>query len=88
MKWCATQVFCCLARTGKTQQQLPEVRKDKEGSTYVDAYPLVWNRFEQNGYVTAFNEESPDLAVFNLRYNQLVGMSVECWEILSQFSIV
>ena len=53
---------------GKTVEELPEVRKGQPGSTYLDAYPLIWNRFEQNGYATLLAEDEPALSVFNLRY--------------------
>ena len=49
--------------------ELPEVRKDKPGSTYVDVYPFIWNLFEQQGYITLFTEDKPDIGTFNMRFN-------------------
>ena len=46
---------------GKNETELPEVRRGRPGSTYVDKFPLVWNKFEQSGYVTLFAEDQPGL---------------------------
>lgn len=66
-------VFCCLLFflifTGKTETELPEVRKNQLTSGFVDDYPLIWNKFRSKGYATLFAEDSPSLAVFNLRFN-------------------
>ncbi|CAE1265604.1 unnamed protein product [Acanthosepion pharaonis] len=55
--------------TGKTETELPEVRKNQLTSGFVDDYPLIWNKFRSKGYATLFAEDSPSLAVFNLRFN-------------------
>ena len=55
--------------SGRNVEELPEVRKSQPGSTYLDAYPLIWNRFEQNGYAPLLAEDEPTLSVFNLRYS-------------------
>lgn len=55
--------------TGKTETELPEVRKNQLASGFVDDYPLIWNKFRSKGYATLFAEDSPSLAVFNLRFN-------------------
>jgi hypothetical protein len=55
--------------TGRNESQLPEVRKSVVGATYVDSYPLIWNKFEQNGYVTFYAEDDPSISTFNLRLN-------------------
>ena len=57
--------------------ELPEVRKNKEGSTYVDAYPFIWNKFEQRGYVTLYTEDKPDIGTFNLRLNGFEEIPVD-----------
>ena len=44
---------------GKTEMELPEARRGRDDATYVDSYPLVWNKFEQSGYVTLFAEDQP-----------------------------
>ncbi len=66
---------------GKLPEELPEVRRGKPGTTYMDVYPLVWNRFEQSGYATMFAEDRPDLAVFNLR----LGLIFLKFSLLSTF---
>ncbi len=48
--------------------ELPEVRRDKLDSTYVDVYPSVWKNFKASGYVTQLAEDEPTLSVFNHRY--------------------
>lgn len=40
--------------TGFTELELPETRKRKFSSTYVNTYPLIWKKFEKAGYVTVF----------------------------------
>lgn len=49
--------------------ELPEVRKDVTESDYVDVYPLIWNNFKKEGYVTMNAEDEPSIGVFNLRLN-------------------
>ncbi|KAF5295399.1 hypothetical protein FQA39_LY13060 [Lamprigera yunnana] len=53
--------------TGKTELELPETRKRKSNSNYVNVYPFAWNDFKKNGYVTAFLEDVPDLGTFTYR---------------------
>lgn len=48
---------------------LPEVRASVFDSGTVDEYPLVWKKFQQQGYVTLFAEDEPSIATFNLRFN-------------------
>ena len=45
--------------TGKNETELPEVRRGRPGSTYVDRFPFIWNKYEQSGYVTLFAEDQP-----------------------------
>lgn len=54
---------------GKTELELPEVRKSQEDSEYVDIYPMIWNNFKEKGYVTMFAEDEPSISAFNLRLN-------------------
>lgn len=54
---------------GKTELELPEVRRSQEESEYVDIYPMIWNDFKENGYVTLFAEDEPSISAFNLRFN-------------------
>lgn len=56
--------------TGKTEKELPEVRRRKLfRSNYVNAYPFVWNNFSSAGYVTAFAEDVPAIGTFTYRLN-------------------
>ncbi|XP_059486350.1 uncharacterized protein LOC132202977 [Neocloeon triangulifer] len=54
--------------TGQTELELPETRK-RMGSKakFVNVYPFVWNDFQENGYVTAFHEDSPNIGTFTYR---------------------
>ncbi len=63
--------------SGRKEDELPEVRRGKPGSTYVDSYPLIWNKFEQKGYVTMYAEDQPDLGTFNLRLNGFEEMPTD-----------
>jgi hypothetical protein len=40
--------------SGKTEMELPEVRKDEIDSKNVDSYPLIWKKFKDHGYATLF----------------------------------
>ncbi|ESP04838.1 hypothetical protein LOTGIDRAFT_109590 [Lottia gigantea] len=53
--------------TGKAEFELPEVRKSEIDSEMVDVYPLIWKKFEEQGYATLYVEDEPSLGVFNLR---------------------
>lgn len=55
--------------TGFTELELPETRKRKFSSTYVNAYPMIWNKYQKSGYVTAFNEDQPKIGTFSYRLN-------------------
>lgn len=55
--------------TGFTELELPETRKRKKHSEYVNVYPMVWSEYEKYGYVTAFNEDKPDIGTFSYRLN-------------------
>lgn len=55
--------------TGFTELELPETRKRKFSSTYVNAYPMIWKQYEKAGYVTAFNEDQPSIGTFSYRLN-------------------
>lgn len=53
--------------TGKSELELPETRKRKFSSQYVNVYPFVWKDYENVGYVTAFNEDQPKIGTFSYR---------------------
>lgn len=55
--------------TGFTELELPETRKRKFSSTYVNSYPMIWKEYEKAGYVTAFNEDQPKIGTFSYRLN-------------------
>lgn len=70
--------------TGKTELELPDVRKRFAHSHPVDVYPFIWNDYQQNGYVTAFLEDLPDTGVYQYR---LRGFTVRIWGNCLNFSI-
>jgi hypothetical protein len=39
--------------TGFTELELPETRKRKFSSSFVNSYPMVWKSYQKSGYVTA-----------------------------------
>lgn len=55
--------------TGFTELELPETRKRMPDSKYVNIYPMIWNDYKQMGYVTAFNEDVPNVGTFSYRLN-------------------
>lgn len=61
--------MCYIFCVGKTEQELPEVRKHVDDSGYVDKYPMLWKDFEDHGYATLYAEDEPSINSFNLRLN-------------------
>lgn len=56
--------------TGFNELELPETRKRMKNSQFVDeAFPFVWKEYEREGYVTAFNEDIPNVGTFSYRLN-------------------
>lgn len=55
--------------TGHTELELPETRKRMSDSVTCDAYPMIWKEYEAAGYVTAFNEDLPNVGTFTYRLN-------------------
>lgn len=55
--------------TGFTELELPETRKRMKDSKSVNVYPMIWTDYEQNGYVTSFNEDVPKIGTFSYRLN-------------------
>lgn len=49
----------------KLQMYKTEVPTD--WNTLFDDHPLIWNDFADNGYVTFFGEDRPEMATFNYR---------------------
>lgn len=54
--------------TGKTELELPDTRR-RMGSkaVHVNVYPFIWNNFRDNGYVTAYMEDTPSVGIFTYR---------------------
>lgn len=55
--------------TGFTELELPETRRRKKNSEYVNVFPFIWKEYEEYGYVTAFNEDVPSIGTFSYRLN-------------------
>lgn len=55
--------------TGFTELELPETRKRKFSSTFVNSYPMIWKKYQKAGYVTSFNEDQPKIGTFSYRLN-------------------
>ncbi|KAI4464458.1 hypothetical protein MML48_3g00001665 [Holotrichia oblita] len=55
--------------TGKTELELPDVRKRFLHTQNVDVYPFIWKDFQENGYVTAFLEDLPSTGIYQYRLN-------------------
>ena len=53
--------------TGKTEPELPDTRRRRWHSDYVNVYPFLWKDFERDSYVTAFNEDQPMIGTFQYR---------------------
>ena len=54
---------------GKTELELPDVRRDILGTSDVDVFPLIWKKFKNLGYATMLAEDEPSIGMFNLRMN-------------------
>jgi hypothetical protein len=53
--------------TGKTEQELPEVRRGHPGATTVDGHPWIWKEFKEAGYVTQWTEDGASFGTFTYR---------------------
>ncbi|KAL1132405.1 hypothetical protein AAG570_010360 [Ranatra chinensis] len=54
--------------TGKTELELPDTRKRmRSKASYVNVYPFIWNDYRDNGYVTAYMEDTPSVGIFTYR---------------------
>lgn len=49
--------------------ELPETRKRIPESGSVNSYPMIFYEYARHGYVTAFNEDLPDVGTFSYRLN-------------------
>ena len=54
--------------TGKIELELPDTRK-RMGSkaNYANVYPLIWNQYKKNGYITGFMEDVHHIGTFTYR---------------------
>ncbi|XP_060814232.1 uncharacterized protein LOC132906245 [Bombus pascuorum] len=54
--------------TGKIELELPDTRK-RMGlkANYVDVYPMIWNQYKENGYITGFMEDVHHIGTFTYR---------------------
>lgn len=55
--------------TGKTELELPDTRKRKFKSDFVNVYPFIWDEYKKHGYMTAYNEDLPTTGIFTYRLN-------------------
>uniref|UniRef100_A0A915C8D7 Sulfatase N-terminal domain-containing protein n=2 Tax=Parascaris univalens TaxID=6257 RepID=A0A915C8D7_PARUN len=64
----------CAILTGKRSSPTKEFIGEltDEWNIYFDDWPFIWNNFSQNGYVTVFAEDRPDIGTFN--YLDLIGL--------------
>lgn len=49
--------------------ELPETRKRIKDSGFVNMYPFLFYDYADSGYVTAFNEDLPNVGTFSYRLN-------------------
>lgn len=54
--------------TGKIELELPDTRK-RMGlkAKYVNVYPMIWNQYKENGYITGFMEDVHHIGTFTYR---------------------
>ena len=54
--------------TGKSETEIPEVRRGKRGAKHVDeAVTFIWTRYQKEGYSTQWGEDMANIGTFNLR---------------------
>lgn len=54
--------------TGKIELELPDTRKRMgHKASYVDVYPMIWNKYKENGYITGFMEDVHHIGTFTYR---------------------
>ncbi|XP_076395907.1 uncharacterized protein LOC100877796 [Megachile rotundata] len=54
--------------TGKIELELPDTRKRMGAkANYVNVYPMIWNQYKQNGYITGFMEDVHHIGTFTYR---------------------
>lgn len=54
--------------TGRTETEIPEVRRGKPGARHVDeVLEFIWKKYERRGYVTQWGEDMAHIGTFNFR---------------------
>ncbi|XP_075987652.1 uncharacterized protein LOC142984134 isoform X2 [Anticarsia gemmatalis] len=54
---------------GKTELELPDVRKSMRNNGSMDSMPFIFNRLKEDGYRTAYFEDMPWIGTFQYRFN-------------------
>ena len=62
-----TTAQLCALLVGILEEDLPEGRRSREASDYVDRWPFIFKQFSDSGYVTMFSEDDASYASFNYR---------------------
>ncbi|XP_061724928.1 uncharacterized protein LOC133530888 [Cydia pomonella] len=55
--------------TGKTELELPDVRRHKDNNRTFDDFPFIFKHLKEEGYATAFIEDMPFYSTFTYRFN-------------------
>ncbi|XP_038217266.1 uncharacterized protein LOC119836097 isoform X1 [Zerene cesonia] len=55
--------------TGKTELELPDVRKKMRNNGTLDAMPFIFYKLKDDGYRTAYFEDMPWIGTFQYRFN-------------------
>lgn len=54
--------------TGKSETEIPEVRRGRKGAKHVDeVVTFIWTKFHEEGYITQWGEDMANIGTFNLR---------------------
>ncbi|VVD00671.1 uncharacterized protein LOC126975740 isoform X2 [Leptidea sinapis] len=54
--------------TGKTELELPDVRKKAKGNETLDSMPFIFYKLAEDGYHTAYYEDMPWIGTFQYRF--------------------
>ncbi|XP_050413700.1 uncharacterized protein LOC126828145 [Patella vulgata] len=55
--------------TGKTPDELPEIRHGYPGATTADGFPLIWKEYKKSGYLTLWADDDPGIGCFHMLAN-------------------
>ena len=54
--------------TGKSETEIPEVRRGQKGAKHVDeVVTFIWTQYQKEGYITQWGEDMANIGTFNLR---------------------